>query len=168
MSEKEYIIKDLKLRYVGIFDFADLYKKMKGWLEFNGYGDALKNFKEEKYVERVKPDGKQIEIAWVGKREVSDYFNNIIEVTFFVIGLQKVDVEEDGKKIGTNKGDIELKFNAYLVKDSKNKFHDRPFVRRIYEKYLIKDAIEQYKIDLYTKANGFYDEVRSYLNIKQV
>ena len=60
MSEKLVIGKELKVKYNGIFDLNDLYRKMKFWLEWNNYGPE--KGMEKMYIERIKPNGKQIEI----------------------------------------------------------------------------------------------------------
>ncbi len=167
MSERRYIGKSIKMKFSGIFDFADLYRKMKYWLDFNGYGDETKNFKEIKYVERIKPEGKQLEIAWEARKPINDYLVNVLEVTFFIVGLQKVEIERDGKKIGTNKGDIEFRFSGYLLVNANDGYKDDYFVNRIYKNYIIKDRIEQYMIDLYNKLYSFIDEVKGYLDLQK-
>ena len=71
----------------------ELYKSIKYWLDFNGYGDERKSFKEERYVERSKGDSKQLEIGWKAEKQVSDYFSYVIELSYFVIGLKKVKIQ---------------------------------------------------------------------------
>ncbi len=169
MSEKEYVARDLRLRYNGIFDMDDLYRKLKWWLDFNGYGDEMSNFSEARYTERIKPEGKQIEIAWICKRPLTDYMVNFIEVTFFVVGLQKLEMQKEGKKITSNmnKGEIELKFSAYLLLNASDKYNDLGIVNKIYKNFIIRDRVDQYKIDLYRKVYGMHDEAKTYLNLQK-
>ncbi|MEW6062805.1 MAG: hypothetical protein AB1571_00330 [Nanoarchaeota archaeon] len=165
MSEKNIVLKELKLKWSGIFNLGDLYRKMKWWLDYNGYRDETKNFKELRYTEKVKPEGKQIEIAWECKKPITDYFVNVIEVTFFITGLQKTEVMREGKKITMDKGDIEMKFSAYLLENASDKWLDKSFVNKVYKKYLVRDRIEEYKIDLYRKLYSFHNEVKINLDI---
>jgi hypothetical protein len=160
MSEKIQIAKGLKVKWTGIFDFNDLYRKMKFWLEWSGYGNE-KDL-EKMYVERIKPGGKQIEIKWVAENEFSGFCNGVIEVTFFAIGIEGIQIEKEGKQIKTKKGDIEIRFSAHLELDVKDKFFDK-----IYKKYILKNEIEGYKIDLYDDIMGFHDEVKAYLTMQQ-
>ena len=58
-AESINVVPDLKIDWKGIFDFSDLYKKIKIWLLYEGYGDENENFIEAKYIERIKPNGMQ-------------------------------------------------------------------------------------------------------------
>ncbi len=160
MSEIIPIAKGLKIKWNGVFDFSDLYRKMKFWLEWNGYGDDKSL--EKMYIERVRPNGKQIEIKWVGEGDVSPFCKAVIEVTFFAIGIESVQIEKEGRQIKSKKGDIEMRFSAHLELDVKDNFFDK-----IYKKYLLKNEIEGYKIDLYEDIMDFHDEVKAYLTMQQ-
>jgi len=166
MSEKLVIGKEIKLKFNGIFDMNDLYRKMKFFLEWNGYGPE--KGMEKTYTERIKPNGKQLEIKWVATNGVSDYVDGVIEITFFVIGLESAEIEKDGKKIKIKKGDIEIRLTAYLVlnKDKKG-WDDNSFVNKIYKKFILKKFIDGYKIDLYNDLYDLHDEVKSYLSLQQ-
>ena len=58
---KDSVVPKLKIAHKGIFDLGDLYANIKGWLDYNGYGDEEKNFQEVSYTERIKGESKQIE-----------------------------------------------------------------------------------------------------------
>lgn len=165
MSEKLVIGKELKLKFNGIFDMNDLYRKMKFWLEWNGYGPE--KGMEKMYVERIKPNGKQIEIKWVAENDVSNYINGVIEITFFVIGLESVEIEREGKKVKTKKGDIEIRLTGYLVLNTAGKWDDNGFINKIYKRFILKKNIDGYKIDLYNDLYDLHDEIKAYLNLQQ-
>jgi len=165
MSEKLIIGKEIKLKFNGIFDMSDLYRKMKFWLEWNGYGPE--KGMEKAYIEKIKPNGKQIEIKWVAINDVSNYVKAVIEVTFFVLGLESVEIDKEGKKIKTKKGDIELRITGYLVLNADDKWNDNSFVNKVYKKFILKKNIDGYKIDLYDDLYDLHDEIKSYLNLQQ-
>lgn len=166
MSEKLVIGKDLKVKYVGIFDLKDLYRKMKFWLEFKGYGPE--KGMEKQYNERIKPNGKQIEIKWVSTDEVATYVHKVIEVTFFILGLESIEIDKDGKKIKTQKGDVEMRFTGYLVLNVGDQLgDDNSMPNRIYKRFVLKRNIDTYKIELYDDLTEFQDEVKSYLTMQQ-
>ncbi len=166
-AETFTISKGLKLKWKGIFDFADLYRKMKFWLEFNGYGDERSNFKEEKYVERVQGDTKKVEVRWKGEKIISDYVSFSLTITFLVIGLKEIEVESEGRKIPMNKGEVEIRFTADLVKNRSGKWQKDSILRKFYESFVIRDRLENYKIELYNKLYSFHDEVKNYLQIHE-
>lgn len=166
MSEKLVIGKELKVKYIGIFDLNDLYRKMKFWLEWNGYGPE--KGMEKQYTERIKPNGKQVEIKWIATDEASAYVNKVIEATFFVLGLESVEIEKDTKKIKTKKGDIEIRFTGYLVLNVNNLMgDDLSYKNKIYKRFILKRNIDSYKIDLYDDLTEFQDEVKGYLTMQQ-
>ena len=154
----------MKTKGKGVFDMGELYQNMKFWLDFQGYGDHEKTFKEEKYVERIKGDSKQIEIRWRAEKEVNEYVSYVINVSFFILGLKSAEIEKDGKKIGTQKGEVEMRFGADVILDRKGTWN--PFFRSIYNKFIIPERIDAHKTELYDKVYTFYNEVKSYLDIR--
>ncbi len=168
MPDQIIVVPAVKLKWKGIFDFEGLYKKMKFWLEFQGYGDERKNFREEKYVEQVKPTGKIYEIVWKGEKNISDYFSFIIKITFLGLNIEQVETQKEGKKVKMSKGEIEIKFTAILVKNRQNKWKPDSFIKKIYENFISRDRIEEYKIDIYKKLYELHDEVKAYLDLSRL
>ncbi|MBT3395380.1 hypothetical protein HOA59_03525 [archaeon] len=164
MSESIPICSGLKLKWKGPFDMDELYKSIKYWLDYNGYGDERKSFKEERYVERSKGDSKQLEIGWKAEKQVGDYFSYVIELTYFVIGLKKIKIQKDGKEFTTSQADLELRLSAKLVKDPKNKWKNE-IMRGFYERFIIPQRIEDHKIALYQKIYSLHDEIKTFLEL---
>jgi len=165
MSETIPISKGLKIKWKGPFDFDELYKTIKYWLDFNGYGAEKKSFREEKYVERIKGDSKQLEIKWKGEKAVNDYFSYVIEITYFIIGLKKTKIMREGKEYETNKADLELRLSATLITDAKHKFKNKELLKKFYEKFIISDRIESNKTELYQKVYSLHDEIKEFLEL---
>ena len=166
-AEKFTISKGLKVKWKGIFDLKDLYRKMKFWLDFQGYGDERSNFIEEQYIEKIKGNAKNFEIRWRGEKKVSDYFSFVISLTFLVLGMQEIEIESEGKKLPMHKGEVEIKFTAELVKNSSGKWKKDSYMRKFYERFVVRDRIEDYKIELYKKLYQFHEEVKTYLQIHE-
>ena len=164
MSEKTKVM-STAIKHKGIFSLDELYKAIKDWLNFEGYGDESKTFIEELYVERIKGDAKQIEIKWKAEKFMGEYFSSIIKITFYVVGLQDVEIEVEGKKIGTQKLDLTLKLSAELKSNRQDKFKN-DFIRNIYEKYVIKERIEGTAGAIYNKAYGLADEIKRFLELR--
>ena len=160
MSESLYLAKGAKLKWNGIYDMNNVYKKMKQWFDSKGY-----DFKETQYLERAKPNGTQLEISWKATKKASDYFLYTIEVLFLVIGMNKVEVERDERKFKLEKGEIEIQFTAYLIKDYKDRWKEMPLRRNIYEKFIVKDRIEGYKGEVYENVYGLMSEVKTMLEL---
>ena len=165
MSERLNVCSRLKLQWTGIFHLEELYKKMKFWLDFNGYGDEKKNFMEERYVERIKGPSKQLEVKWIGEKFIDDYFSIIFTIDFLIIGLKEIETQKEGKKIKMNFGTVIVYFTSDLIKNRQNKYNDNGLFKKFYENVLVKSKIEQHQSAAYSKVYSFHDEVKSYLEL---
>lgn len=159
MADKEYIAKGVTIRWNGVFDLEEIYKKSKDYFDMK-----VMNFKEEKYVEKIKGGGKQLEIKWKATKKVSDYFKQVFEIGILVLGMTKIEVEKDDRKLILEKGEIEFQVDVYLVKNANDKFEEGSFYKKIYE-YVYRKRIEGYKIDLYNSAYGLVEEIKKLMEI---
>jgi len=164
MAEKDYIVRNLKVRQQSIFDMAELYKIMFRWLSQHNY-----DFQEKQYYQRQSPDGsRHLEIGWESDRKISDYIKFHINVKFIVLGLNNVEIEINGLKRKTNKGDVEMRFDAYLELDYEGKWEGNPIakgLKDLYNRMVIKSRIEDYEAELHEELYEFLDEIKSYLNL---
>ena len=167
-SKTEKIVPKLKISHKGLFDFTDLYEEIKRWLMHSGYGDESKNFHEKKYLERIKGDSKQIEIKWIAEKGISDYFKNQIIVTFLVIAMKDAETEWRGKKIKTNYADIEIELSANLITNANGKWDANSFMKRFYERYIVRDRAEDYKIDLYDDTYKLQNLIKAIFELRKL
>ena len=160
---KKYpIAPDLKIKAVTIIDFPVFYKKMKLWLQDNGF--AKEETLEKKYIERIKLNGKQLEIQWEGKKSKSDFFDYYIGVTFLILGMKDVEVQQGSITRKMNQGDFEVRINSYI--QTTENLDKLGTLKRIYMNMLIKKRIEEYKIDLYDKVYKFHNYVKELLSLR--
>jgi hypothetical protein len=163
MSEKELIC-ETKVKYSGIFSFKDLYNFAYDFLTDKGF------FIEEKnYSEKVKPEGKEIEIKWVCLKKITDYFRYEIVINFKITGLLDIEITKEGKKFVSNKGDVEIKFSGSLERDYENKFETSAFLkfmRGVYDKYVIKSRIEKMEDKLTEIVVESANQVKAYLALE--
>src|SRR3989344_7314259 len=88
------------VKYNGIFNFKDFYKFAHDYLTDElGYYVA-----ETKYKEKLSGNSKDIEIVWEGEIKIDAYFKFKIKFDMLIQGLSEIEVEQNGKKIKTNKG----------------------------------------------------------------
>lgn len=165
MAEKDKIFSS-KVKYDGIFSFEDFYKFCYGWLKDE---TGLTIFAEKKYKEKLKEDSKNIEIEWAGERELTDYFKFAMEVGFKIVGMTKVEIVQDGKKIKTNKGSIEISVKGTLLRDYKGKFEKtafQKFLRGIYEKTVIPSRVEEFQVKVNEECDEFLSQAKAYLDLE--
>jgi NAD+--asparagine ADP-ribosyltransferase len=156
MAEKDKLFSS-KIKYSGVVNFGEFYKFCYEWLR-----DELGlNLVEEKYVEKLSGDSKNIDVDWNATREVTDYFKFEIKVSFRIIGLTNIEIAEGNKKIKTNKGTVEVSVKGTLIKDYKSKFEKtalQKFLRGIYEKTVIPSRVEDY--------DEFLSQAKAYLDLE--
>ena len=164
MSESILIFKS-KLKQKGIFSLKQVYTHV-----FNALIDEDYRVHETKYVERVLKDGesRDVDIFWIAKRPMTGYISFKLKVDWQILGMKKVKVKKDGQDVTMESGLLEIKFYANLIKDEHNKW-DKPIfknLRRIYDKYIIKNRIEDYELKLYEHINDLMANAKAYLAIE--
>ncbi|MCK5449810.1 hypothetical protein KAI32_03015 [Candidatus Pacearchaeota archaeon] len=162
MAEKKEVYKQ-KLKQKGHWNYVELYNFCFEWLKDEGY-----RVKEKEYTEKSSNFGKEIILIWEASKKVTDYFKNVIEVKWHILGMNDAEVEQDGKKIKTNKGEVGITIKAILVRDYEERWEDRPiwkFLRGVYEKYIIRTTVDEYEDDLEDKAKEYLREIKSFLQI---
>lgn len=152
-----------KIKQTGIFDFKELYRYCYTWLVDEGYLLTEKN-----YSEKITPNGKEVEIIWEARKKISDYFRFVFKISWRVLGMVTVEVEENGKKIKMDKGQVEIKVDATLEKDYEHRWENNAFtkfLRGAYDKYIIRGRIDQYEGKIFMEADEFIAQAKSFLAI---
>ncbi len=163
MSEKDTMYKG-KIKQGGIFHFKDFYSFMYDWIISEGY-----DLTEKKYSEKVVGDAKEIEIIWQTYKKVSDYFRFQFEIRWIILGMKDVEVQREGKKIKMNSGTLEVSFKAVLEKDYEHRWEDKPmfkFLRGIYDRYIIRNRIDEYEQNVVNELLELIDQSKSFLALE--
>ena len=82
--------------------------------------------------------------------------------------MKDAEVEQDGKKISTQKGEVAIEFKAELVKDYEERWEDNPFwkfLRGLYEKYIIRTTVDEYEDDLEDDVKEMIKDVKAFLQL---
>ena len=162
MAEKKEVYKQ-KLKQKGFWNYTDYYNFCFEWLKDDGY-----NVQEKEYTEKLSSFGKELIIKWEASKKVTDYFKNVIEVKWHVLGMKDAEVEQDGKKVSTNKGEVSIEVTANLVRDYEERWEVKPFwkfLRGVYEKYIIRTTKKEYEDDLEDTAKDYISDMKAFLQI---
>jgi len=146
----------VKIRHVGLLEMPEFYRWLKRLLEFKGYWDPSN---EKLYSETIMPIGKKIDIQWACKKEATKYFVNHIDITFLFIGVNKIEMQQEDKKVKIEKGDFEININGYLEKKS-----EENVLWKLYEKVILKKGVEEYLNDLNDTVMSLNDEIKAIFN----
>lgn len=154
-------IAESKVKHEGIFDFKELYRF--------AYALALDeeyDLEERNYTEKNTAKGKEIEILWIAKRKISDYFRFKIQMNWLILGMTDVEVAKEGRKVKLNQGSLEIKFKAYLEKDYENRWETTAFLkflRGLYDNYVIKSRISDYEDKVAEEMVGMIEQIKAFL-----
>jgi len=163
MVERDTIFEG-KVKQTDIFDFKEMYNFLYKWLVDEGYKVDEKN-----YSEKVTATGKELEIEWEAKKKISDYFRFVLKPKWRILGMTSVEVDKDGKKVGMNKGQVEIKVGAILEKDYEARWENSAFLkflRGVYDKYIIRARVEGYEKKLFGEADEFLAQMKSFLALE--
>ena len=164
MPEKDSIFSS-KIKFGGVFDFANFYRFCYDWLT----DEANLIISEDKYVEKLTGDAKNVDIEWNCFRKITDYFKFEVKITFRIIGMTNVEVQKEGSKIKMNKGSVEVGVKGILTRDYQGKFEKRAtqkFMRSVYEKWVIPSRIDQYEDKLIGDCDEFLNQAKAFLDLE--
>jgi len=163
MVEREYITptNGIKIKWGRPTDLKELYRQMKIWLEDNGF--AQETTLEKKYVEMIKPSGKDIFILWEAGKDVSDYFSYKLIIQFLLVAANEIEVQEGNLKRKLMRGTLEVDIIAY-VEYGKN-WENLGALNKIYKKLITKSRLEDYSKDLYDKVYKFQKFIKDFIGL---
>jgi len=162
MAEKKEVYKQT-LKQKGYWNYEELYKFCFNWLVDEGY-----KIEEKEYTEKLTSFGKELVVKWEASKKITDYFKNVIKAEWHILGMKDAEVEQDGKKVSTNKGEVKIVFKGELVRDYENRWEDSPlwkFMRGVYEKYVIRTTKKEYEDDLEDKVKEYIKETKAFLQL---
>jgi hypothetical protein len=163
MVEKDNIFSG-KIKHGGVFDFKEFYRFCYMWFIDKDYWLV-----EKEYTEKIGAGGKEVVIAWEARKKVSDYFRFLIKVDWRILGMKKVEVENQGQKIEMDKGMLEIKVSVTLEKDYEAKWENHPFMkffRGIYDKYIIAARIDSYEGKIFSESDEFLSQAKAFLALE--
>lgn len=162
MAEKELLLNE-KLEHTGIFDFQGLYSYAHSWFKDESY-----NVQEEKYVEKVSGNGRDISFEWKTTKKLSDYFGVEHKIKVSAEKITDVEVEIDGDKKHMNKGKIVIEIKSTIVMDPEGKWEATPyyrFMRDVYNKYIVPGRVDSMKSKVTSDGRKFKEDMKSYLEL---
>lgn len=158
VSEIIKVISKHNLKYHGVFDLSRLYSEMKGWINGHDY-----DFEEKEHKDKDKDKGHEIKYVFLGEKKVTDYikYNVIIE-------LNAVEVNSLSENLVSGK--LDMVINTNLELDYKEKWgisRMAKFFFNIYNKYLIKNEIDNHFDKLYEESLNLQDLAKDVLEFNR-
>jgi hypothetical protein len=168
----------MRVKYKDIFDMKAFYEALHEWLqeyEWKDYEDQIGpgDHWESFYGERVGQGGaKEVWIRWrvYKKAPESDQLTYYLDIDFHCIALISTEVVVQGRKIKTNKGEVEIIINSYIEKKYESQFEKNPFLKHfkdIFTNRIYKKNLEQRKKELYQEIYAFNNFIKQWFKLKR-
>ncbi len=156
-EERIEVVKEFRVRHVGILDLKYFYRDVKRWLDHNGYDSP---FNEDKYDVQEFPDGaKTINIFWSAVKKKTKYFHYLIKIKWILVGVREIEIEYEGKKSKRFKGDFDIKIGSSIIKKG-----PQGSIRKIWERFVNPKRIDDHILDLYNKTNELREWMKNYFD----
>ncbi len=151
LGNKNFWGREIKKK--GSADVNKLYNELIPW-----FHDYKYLFLEKNLTGSEKPEGREEKIEWHAQRKIDSYFRFNIEVEMVI------------RRWRGENAEINIRFKAYLEKDYKDKFSRRystfgDFLRKLYERYIIKDRVDKLKGKLYLEISDLITRTKRTVNL---
>jgi len=168
----------MRVKYKDIFDMKAFYEALHEWLQEYGWKDyedqvGAGDHWESFYGERIGQGGaREIWIRWRVHKKApeSDHLTYYLDIDFHCIALMSTEVVVKGRKIKTNKGEVEMGIRAFIEKNYESKFDENKFlsqVKEIFTNRIYKKNLEQRKKELYQEVYAFNNFIKQWFKLKR-
>src|SRR3989338_8689935 len=107
---------------------------------------------------------------WKNASRHTNTFKYYLDIYYRCIAISKIEVVKEGKKMNVNKGEVELKINAYVEEVYKDKMMGnsllKPFMKLVSKRIYNKIA-KQHEKELYQEVQTFLNFIKQYLKLKR-
>jgi len=162
MAMTDQIFKQV-VKKKGYWNYIDLYNLCFEWFQKENY-----ILMENNYVEKLTDIGKEIVLEWEAYKKINDYFKFVIKLDWHILGMNSAEVERDGQKEKTNKGEVKITVKGELVKDYEERWEQKPlykFMRGVYEKHVIRTTTDNYEDRLIEDAVDIHGQIKAFLEL---
>ena len=162
------------VNYKDVFHLGRIIEIMHEYCVDEGWGDRNDSkFPEKMYIERISTSGaKELWIRWRlnKKGNDSELFRWDLDLDLHVIPpLTEVEVMIKGQKFKMNKGEFELKINAFLIIDPGNKWKKHWLLGRFKDliiKRLYRKQLEWQRTSLYQESYRFQEAMKTHFKLE--
>jgi len=169
----------LKVKYKDVLDMKGFYEEFWEWLKEQGWKDwenKIDTF-ERFYGERIGQGGaKELWIRWRPFKVPEPYggmsdppLRYYFDIDFHVIGLAPTEIVKDGKKIKTEKGELEITIRAFVEKAYEEQFEKHGLLKHVVDIFtarIYRAALEERKKELYREAYVLQTFIKQWFKLK--
>ncbi|MFH1174030.1 MAG: hypothetical protein V1725_02795 [archaeon] len=170
-DERDILVTKFEIDVDDVFHLKNLYKTIYEWTKIEGWKAADGNGEPEMlyWERRTQVTEHQIWWRFMMKPDNNTYFTYFLKIDYQTLAMGGTEVPYDGKKIKSNKGEVILRVQAWLLVDPDNKWDDATFLKqieRIFRKRIYKQQIEDYKKRLEIITERLRNTIKTYLQLQ--
>lgn len=162
-----------EIEHEDVFHLKQLYKLI--YEQFGLFG--FKSIENDKFIEtlywqRILGNGNMEHHIWWRAQNIpadSPYCKYFWKLDYQTLNMGKHEINHNGVKIKTNKGNVILRFKAFLILDYKKEWRNH-WLLKLFEPYFIKriykNQIDFFKTDLWVKSYKLQDIIKQYMQLK--
>lgn len=158
-------MKQLRIRYTGLFDYDGLYILIAEWMKARRYW-----FTEGSYKHKVASAlGAEQEIEFNGTRRVTNYATHTIDVMMHLWDMTEVEVERNGVKKKLMNARMEITIRGALGLDFEGSFKGKFWekVRNFFYQYVLFPEISGIYYDqLYYRMVKLHATIKDFLDMQ--
>ena len=166
------LVERFEVEFENVFHFKNLYKMVhEEWMPkwgFESYGG--RGEPETLYFDKTLDSGaKEYHIWWRMQRVENAYFKFFIKLDFQGLNMTTVEVMHEGKKVKTNRGDMIIRIEAWLLLDYQDEWAKHGILKRFKKKFQgfwHRKMVEQKRKDLIVVAYDLQNSIKQYFELQ--
>jgi hypothetical protein len=166
MTEKKFVVYELRLAYNGPIRIVDFYKEVEDWIRQKGMNKELK-----KKMERLAPKGKKMEWTVECWKNHAHHTKEVVRLRSIFNEVRDIEVKRSGKRIKTQQADILILIDGILETDVSQLWEQKPifyFIKTIIDKYIWKFYSEKYDGFVASDANDLHRTLQAFFNLQKM
>ena len=166
MSEKKFVLSDLRISYNGPIEVADFMAEVDKWFSENGYEKEPK-----KYSEHFSKGSKKIEWVAESHKIMSRLYEGTIRVKALFNNLKESTSTKDGRKTRITSGEVLIYIDGIIESHvQESYYHSKPvyqFLVGIIDKYIYAFWGDKYDGVVAGDGHKLFKKIRAYLSLQK-
>ncbi len=163
MAEKNLIINNREITYIGIFRVDELFSTINQLITDKGYS---KN--EKKSEEMVTEKGRKIYVELRPKKNKTNYVDLTIKIKIYLDNITEIVETIDNEKRMFQKGNVRIVFDSWTETDHEHRWGIKPnvfFWKGLINKYIYKMPLEaSFTDELMQDTAYIYAKLKTFFN----
>ena len=166
MSEKKFVLNDLRISYNGPIEVNDFMEEINKWFSEMGYEKEPK-----KYSERFSKGAKKIEWVVESHKILSRLYESTIRVRGLFNNLKESTSKKDGRKTRIVSGEVLIYIDGIVESHvQESYYHSKPvyqFIVGIIDKYIYTFWGDKYDGVVSGDGHKLFKKIRAYLSLQK-